>query len=1227
MQGLTVTFGQAVNFSGAIYIATGGATLFPGKAFTATVSDRLTADDRNPDGTANDEALRATLTFTNGKVDAFLLSIDTLEVKLGSYVTLTARDFTLNTGAAADASMVHFGAVGAKVRIGSLDLGGEARNFDFLGDGSFKANKNFGVYLSIGSATGDSFKWPAFLPVQITALGVEWADVENHPEEFVLVLSASVTEIKGMKGMTFSGSVQGIRIAPYLLARGEFPIIGVDSIGVSVTGKAFGGEINGQLIGGILKLDNAYAPIGIFDNTTVVAHRVFYLGIAGGFSFGGMSGFQIRLGLSELGPLQVFISVSTPTGLLLEPNSGLTLNDFAAGVEFFKSLPSIDDPFALRSSAFGLPTTMTVDDWLASLQGQVALQVKTLSEHPEQSGFLAAFTAPMTITGSAKIYSAWTSQAIFNGVVTIKLSTDGKFLISGTLNFANNNLSITGRLYADLSQVTAGKVTILFLADIPDQVRVLSLYGKIKMGFRDSTGQEVVFAVPDDAPSSGGSTAPTASVASPTDAGGTVDVNTLNNQLLDVSGKRYVDVLYTPAPGATINWLKLLKRTTSPFTLFVGGTGTSNGTDRTTSVTGRPTLMVTVTTASGATVVPLQYDPAAGGSVYYMDGTTKVVVVKAADLLALDKDSATDEDTLLAAAMRITGSTRVRYLIGTDEVPVGVVRLVFEAGAFENAATGAGAGLGNAASTLTFSVTGATPSVTDPGQGGAIDVNVLNGRGWIDVTFKVPAGRTIDLASLFDSAPEFTLSGAGLGSIVLDPSKAPTCLANPCVATSDVTLRYWLLGNFASKAGTVQLTYLPGAWSFVGNPDLVSLTFTIKTDKNDGGLLLTFKTASGQTLDPDSVTDLLDEFVDLDTDVLMPGTQIYKDGDWVVTLDATAPVLRIGTTNQYSVPVTIVRAKNSTFTGDSTLSITLQVKNGTVRLRLRRHRVDDPRGDVRRPDRRRHGAQHRADLHRRDLHAGPRPCARHHRRRRVPVRRTRGRGVRQRQPRRALDRREHLPLPAHAELPARCGDLDLHVRELRRGLAARTACRVDRRPDVHRVRSHRRPRAARRRRRRQRDPHRRQRDHAGPGLDQRPPLPRDPLLPDQRREHRPGLDQRRRARAPRPRRHRDRPRRPGPGRQHRRLPLQLHRRPRRRRLHADHRRRHLPRQQRHRQPGRDRDLHGRRHQQRHLQPGQRLHPEPRGPQQPRLGRHHLHRAAAASVLDRQGRVHDHQQHR
>ncbi|HRA75297.1 MAG TPA: hypothetical protein PLE12_03570, partial [Propionicimonas sp.] len=235
ISGLSVTFGAggaSADFTGSLYLATGGATLFPGKTFSASLTDSRTADDKRSDGTPDDEAFRIALHFTDGVVDAFQLDVDTLQVVLGSYVTLTARDFQLDTGAAGtDAEMVHFGAVGAAVTIGSLSIGGEGRNFGFTGNGDLITHTGFGVFLSVGSATGDSFQWPTWLPIRIDALGIQWDDIENAPADFVLTLSASVTGLQGLAGMTFSGAVQGVKIRPSLLAEGEFPIIAIESFG------------------------------------------------------------------------------------------------------------------------------------------------------------------------------------------------------------------------------------------------------------------------------------------------------------------------------------------------------------------------------------------------------------------------------------------------------------------------------------------------------------------------------------------------------------------------------------------------------------------------------------------------------------------------------------------------------------------------------------------------------------------------------------------------------------------------------------------------------------------------------------------------------------------------------------------------------------------------------------------------------------------------------------
>src|SRR5262249_33662986 len=147
------------------------------------------------------------------------------------------------------------------------------------------------------------------------------------------------------------------------LLSGEFPITDIASIGVGVKGNLFGGQIDAALLGGILKLDSNLNLIDVLDTTTVVKKRVFFMAIEGGYNFAGLSGFTIRFALSELGPLGVLISVSTPGGIMIVPPLGLAINDFVGSVEFFKSLPSVENATDLRGPAFQLPTAVSVDNW------------------------------------------------------------------------------------------------------------------------------------------------------------------------------------------------------------------------------------------------------------------------------------------------------------------------------------------------------------------------------------------------------------------------------------------------------------------------------------------------------------------------------------------------------------------------------------------------------------------------------------------------------------------------------------------------------------------------------------------------------------------------------------------------------------------------------------------------------------------------------------------------
>ncbi len=636
---------QTTAFSGQVFFASGGAEFLPGEPISASITYDPSVGMLNPDGTPDTDALRATLSFSNGKVNAFLFYANTVSITLSSYVTLTAQNIQINTGAAPNQELVSFTSIGAEVKIGSLELGGEARNFAFLGNGSFETLPGFGVFLTVGSATGGSFMWPSWLPVHINQIGIEWPNIESDPSNFTLILSVSVTSLQGVPGLQFSGSIQGIQIDPSLLAQGEFPIIGIGALGVSVTGNVFGGQLNAELVGGMVELDAQGNQISDLDTTTPVAQRILYFGVEGGFNMVGMAGFTIRFGLSALGPLDVFIDIEVPGGVVLDPVSGLAINDFSAGVEFFKTLPSITDPLLLRDNDFQLPTAQTADQWLDSLQAQVVAQYQAIQANPDEGGFGAAFTSPMTIIGSATLYSIYTSQQTFNAQVVIEISTDGKFFIDGILNFADNTLSISAKIYADLSNISSGSATILFLADIPDQIQLLTIDGKFRMGFENASGQPVQFQVLNP-PAPPNSVAPTASLADP--SGDSVDVNVINASSNLYNGQQYIDVLYTPSSGAVLDYNSILNPSSSTVQLTVNGSAVT--------LESTPIPMVNQVNA---------------------DGTTSIVPLVAAT-----------GDTLLQTCEN-TGVTEFRYLITQTPYtfPLGQVSVTIPAGSFKNADT------------------------------------------------------------------------------------------------------------------------------------------------------------------------------------------------------------------------------------------------------------------------------------------------------------------------------------------------------------------------------------------------------------------------------------------------------------------------------------------------------------------------------------------------------------
>lgn len=105
---------------------------------------------------------------------------------------------------------------------------------------------------------------------------------KNKPEDFQIIIDAEVEGIKGLPLLDVAGSVRGLTIDIGLLSKGSFPIVGIDSVSVSIEGDMGGMEVKAGLVLGVLKLDKDYTPIESSDQTTEVRYRTLYAGIMGG---------------------------------------------------------------------------------------------------------------------------------------------------------------------------------------------------------------------------------------------------------------------------------------------------------------------------------------------------------------------------------------------------------------------------------------------------------------------------------------------------------------------------------------------------------------------------------------------------------------------------------------------------------------------------------------------------------------------------------------------------------------------------------------------------------------------------------------------------------------------------------------------------------------------------------------------------------------------------------
>ncbi|MFM8592860.1 MAG: hypothetical protein ACKOCK_00505, partial [Chloroflexota bacterium] len=441
--------------------------------------------------------------------------VDQFELNVGTFLKVTASDVRYNLEPKANEQMLYFGSLSATVTAGGVAIGGTMKDFGVTGSGGFYTGKTFAVSLSLGAEDPSKLKLPSWLPLKNLAVGIEWRDFNNNPTNFLLTLDAEIGSIQGLSSLQFSGGVKGLKIDVGLLNKGQFPITGIDSFNISVSGKAFGGEFEGQLIAGILKLSSDYRPIASTDTTTVVSQRIFYAGLQGGLTLPGLGKIEARVGFCEFGPLSLFISAPIP--IVLDPQSGLTLSDLRGGIDFGATMtdpsvyeknsdgdvvidPTTNSPkIDVKESAFGLRSLATSNDassmtsaqWEENLRQQIA----RISKSAGGTGVsFDDLTKNMVISAGATLYSSYASRQTFRAEVDLKIDITGKILLTGKAIFADT-MSVDAYFYANLTDVAKGSGRFLFLFDLPGQPARskggISLYGMLDFGLTDDAGNRL----------------------------------------------------------------------------------------------------------------------------------------------------------------------------------------------------------------------------------------------------------------------------------------------------------------------------------------------------------------------------------------------------------------------------------------------------------------------------------------------------------------------------------------------------------------------------------------------------------------------------------------------------------------------------------------------------------------------------------------------------------------
>ncbi len=413
------------------------------------------------------------------EVTAFGLTsagVGSVTASLGEFLIFRATGAEIDFMATGSERMIFVESASAELPM--LGIEGWAKNFGLNADGTLWQGADFGVGLSLTTA---SIFWPEWLPLATLDVSLEWEDWAQAPADFTILLNASLNAGGiGGSGLEVIGSITGAEIDVGLLHEGAFPLVDLGEVAISISGDIGSASVNGALILGLARVSEAGQLIEADDRTTPVKSRVLWGAIQAGLEIQSLGGLNIWLGLSQLGPLQGYVKASIPVPLEPTGRTGMVLNHFRTGITFNTSLPAVTDARELRNDPGFTPIAeLEFEDWREMMLSSLAMQVAANAE----GGTLAVLLNPFRLDGGVTLYNTYITEASFRVEADFAMDSTGKFFLRGRF-VAGDAVSFTARLYFDVSRfVSDGEAVILFLADLPSEFPLFTVYGGMSINF------------------------------------------------------------------------------------------------------------------------------------------------------------------------------------------------------------------------------------------------------------------------------------------------------------------------------------------------------------------------------------------------------------------------------------------------------------------------------------------------------------------------------------------------------------------------------------------------------------------------------------------------------------------------------------------------------------------------------------------------------------------------